>query len=540
MHDKNSGTGLAASPRRENGMQTRPAETATDHPPASGGFRHERHSLSYGDMAGIRAEAARFLRRKNLSDETVGNTLLILTEILNNLVKHPPRPAARIDIRVDISDGSLVICVRDDSTPFAHFDAKCESARRRLHTVDTGAEEGYGLGCILNVSKSVSYSPMQNSADGLNAFTVTCALAAPVRLPKVFLIDDDPISLDIHRRMLADSCGVITFERAEEALAAVPHEKPDLIISDLVMPGMDGIALRQALDRMDGGGTTPFIFLSGKSSNEHNPYISQLGVDDFLCKPVSAERLRTVVTRLLRRSEQVRHSVQSAFHHDITALLAPSLPAAYGGWRFQTLHRTAEAGGGDFILHRENPSHLMAVLTDVMGHGRQAKFFSYVYAGYLHSLFRMQGGAEDPALFLHDLSRAVGDDPLLETTVMTCQCFQFYPDGSVRIASAGHPCPLLLRGQTAEIIPAAGPLPGLVGDSVYEIKNVRVQPGDKILFMTDGFLDSLNRRGRAAETLVQKLSTATPQALWQRFLAGGIADRPDDATLIIAEYGGSP
>lgn len=518
-------------------------------------FRHVRSTLTYDNMHIIRKEVSDFFQLNHVSKEHINNLLLSLTEILTNLVKHPIRKADYIEIKVDISETQANLEVLDNSTPFANFNAKCEIALSMLHAAVTEAKCGYGLGCILTICKKPVYLPMNSSPDNLNHFkifqnicsTESTAINSKQRKKKIFLVDDDPISIQIHKRMLIDVYEIISFESAKDALAAFAHHKPDLIISDLIMPDMNGIELRKALTDTKEGDMTPFIFLSGYSDHENSPYISHLGVDDFLCKPVSSERLNTVLTRLLHRSQQIRDSVQGQFHHDITELLKPSLPKKYGKWKFVTRHAVADAGGGDFILHQQTTENLVIVLADVMGHGRQAKFFSCVYAGYLHGLFHMHTKTQD-SCFLECLSQYMDGDPLLENMIMTCQCLKFFPEGYFKIASAGHPRPIHLRGNSSEMVNVSGPLLGLYKDSLYDIESINMKRGDKILFMTDGFLETFDQTGLATQKLLKRIQDAPSSSaseladlLWRKFLQQQ-KEHPvhrDDATIIIAEYGGS-
>ena len=537
-------------------MKKHSAETTSETDNSSAPtFKLIRSTLVYDDMHVIRKEVSDFLQLKHISKEHIGNLLFCLTEILTNLVKHPVRKADHIEIKINISKTQANLEVLDNSTPFANFNAKCEIALSMLHAAITKAECGYGLGCILTLCKKPVYLPMNSRPDSLNHFrifqnicsTESTAINSEQRKKKIFLVDDDPISLKIHERMLSDIYEIISFENAMDALAAFAHHKPDLIISDLVMPDMDGTALRKALADAEGGDTMPFIFLSGHSDHENSPYISHLGVDDFLCKPVSSERLHTVLTRLLHRSKQVRDSVNGQFHHDIKELLKPSLPENYGAWKFITRYSVADAGGGDFILHQQTPENLVVALADVMGHGRQAKFFSCVYAGYLHGLFRMHTKTKDPC-FLQYLSRHMDGDLLLENMIMTCQCLKFFPEGALKIASAGHPRPIHLQGDRAKMVDVTGPLLSLSEDHLYDIKSIRPKRGDKFLFMTDGFLETFDRHGLAAQKLLKLVqdapSSSAPELadyLWQEFLQKQ-KKQPlhiDDATIIIAEYGQS-
>jgi hypothetical protein len=313
------------------------------------------------------------------------------------------------------------------------------------------------------------------------------------------------------------------------------------------MPDMDGAELRRALALLPGGDITPFIFLSARSESAHSTYINALGVDDFLCKPVEQPELQGVVARLIRRAQQVRQALEGRFHADLNRHFKPALPARFGDWRIVTLNRMAEAGGGDFTLHRQSEKTLDFILADVMGHGAKAKFFAYAYAGYLRSLFRQGADTQDPAAFLTHLSRAIDGDDLLESIIMTCQSFQLSQNGQAAVASAGHPCPALIHADgAAEMLDVAGPLPALVSAPQYALKKSTLKPGEKILCATDGFLQAFDDKATVAGLLpffrTPRSASQTAAMLWEKFLAAPpkAGTTADDATLIIAEYGGTP
>ncbi|MDF3024440.1 MAG: hypothetical protein K0R10_1801, partial [Alphaproteobacteria bacterium] len=430
-------------------------------------------------------------------------------------------------------------------TAFADFDAKCKTALSRLDAATSLAESGYGLGFILKQHHQASYTPRDKSPDGLNHFRIRDARdAAPAPKNRLFLVDDDPVALKRHGEMLEDLYEITSYLSPFDAVQAFASARPDLVVSDLNMPDMDGTGLRRALSELPGGNTTPFIFLSADHFSENADYISELGVDDFLTKPVARERLRNVVSRLITRSLQVRQGLEGKFQQQLTNTLKPSLPESYGGWRIALMTQAAEAGGGDFTLHHETPTHMLCVLADVMGHGEQAKFFSYAYAGYLRGLFRLQAEASDPAQFLKALSKAIDGDAFLESVLLTCQSFQLFPKGAACIASAGHPAPIVCRADGAETVAIAGPLPVLASENGYAMKSLQLDEGDKIIFATDGFLDAFEEQGRSA---LLKLSAAhaatTPQELaeilWRAYAKAEPRQRAkDDATIIIAGYGG--
>lgn len=509
-------------------------------------------SVTYAGIPPLRNDIEKFLAHRSVAPSYAGMVLLSVTEILTNLVKHPSKKADFIEISITLGDGTIVIDVADNASPFADFDAKCNTAFSRADAAMGLAESGYGIGCMLQQHAEVCYTPFTKSADRLNHFIIRDAIhfpgeshgKTPLRRKTVFLVDDDPVALGIHQRMLENTYNVVAFDDARKLLDVFHAQNPDIIISDLSMPGMDGIALRRALSGIAGGDTTPFVFLSGHRAGAHNAYINRLGVDDYLFKPVTKERLLAVTARLLNRSAQFASALQGRFHHDLTNILSPSLPDACLGWKIRTLSYTAEAGGGDFTLHHETSIHMLGVIADVMGHGQQAKFFAYAYSGYLRSIFRTMAATADAAYFLEKLSRMVDGDDFLENTFMTCQAFQLLASGEFRVASAGHPPPVIIGKNDVIPLDVAGPLPGLVGESRYEQKKLKLARGEKVLIATDGFFQAYDSPPDLVSVIAGMGSCTLDDIagmLWLEFQSRRetSTSAQDDATLIIAEYGGT-
>lgn len=93
-------------------------------------------------------------------------------------------------------------------------------------------------------------------------------------------------------------------ENGKEALALVKEKKPDLIVSDIMMPDMDGHALLTALRTMETMLTIPVVFLTAKGSANDIRIGMLLGADDYLVKPVDLEELVKVITMRLEKHER--------------------------------------------------------------------------------------------------------------------------------------------------------------------------------------------------------------------------------------------
>jgi FixJ family two-component response regulator len=121
----------------------------------------------------------------------------------------------------------------------------------------------------------------------------------------VFVVDNDVSFLRSVSRLLR-ACGfqVITHASAAELLASLPAETMGCVITDLMMPGMDGLALQEALRQT--GSHLPIIFLTGHGDIPTTVQAMRGGAVDFLTKQAPKEDLIAAVNRALARSELQR------------------------------------------------------------------------------------------------------------------------------------------------------------------------------------------------------------------------------------------
>jgi putative two-component system response regulator len=102
----------------------------------------------------------------------------------------------------------------------------------------------------------------------------------------ILLVDDDPTNLDILSRLLQPRYKVVAAPSGERALAIVTREKkPDLILLDVMMPGMNGYAVLAQLRDNPATQTIPVIFVTGMDSSEDEERGLELGAVDYIAKP---------------------------------------------------------------------------------------------------------------------------------------------------------------------------------------------------------------------------------------------------------------
>jgi len=132
---------------------------------------------------------------------------------------------------------------------------------------------------------------------------------------KVFVVDDDPVILDIMRAILAPDCTIQTFFSSEDCQARLADEKPDLFLLDINLPGMDGYTLcRQIKD--DGNlCNIPVIFVSSNDTIEERIRGYDAGGEDFIVKPFEPEELLRkvmVAQNMLLQQRSLRTQAEDA------------------------------------------------------------------------------------------------------------------------------------------------------------------------------------------------------------------------------------
>lgn len=130
---------------------------------------------------------------------------------------------------------------------------------------------------------------------------------------RILAIDDEPEVLHIVSRCLEEyGYEVLQAVDGEEGLEAIQCERPDLIISDILMPKIDGFELIQMLRADPLIGATPFIILSGRGEAADQIRALDLGADDYITKPFDFSVLVARVRALLRRSEALKKRTSPA------------------------------------------------------------------------------------------------------------------------------------------------------------------------------------------------------------------------------------
>ena len=135
----------------------------------------------------------------------------------------------------------------------------------------------------------------------------------------IMIIDDDPSMLWFVTEIFVGPYNVVPLSSAEEALKQLGIQLPDLIISDVMMPGMDGMSFAKKIKSDKLLSRIPLILLSALNNIDEQTRGIESGAEAYITKPFNVEYLEKVVRRLLQREEDLKEyysSVLSAFELD--------------------------------------------------------------------------------------------------------------------------------------------------------------------------------------------------------------------------------
>jgi signal transduction histidine kinase/DNA-binding response OmpR family regulator len=197
------------------------------------------------------------------------------------------------------------------SIPLGHTDLPAHrvGAPRTLATTNVGA-----AGYLVELQRWLSNASTENSPISLPLaeFSPELTPVAPaVKRARVLLADDNADMREYVTRLLSSQFEVVCAADGQSALELAQREKPDLILSDIMMPRLDGLGLLQAVRSDSELRTIPVILLSARAGEEARISGLTAGADDYLVKPFGARELMARVETHIQMMNVRRHSEQT-------------------------------------------------------------------------------------------------------------------------------------------------------------------------------------------------------------------------------------
>ena len=369
----------------------------------------------------------------------------------------------------------------------------------------------------------------------------------------ILVVDDSPTNLQVMVRTLQGTGHrILVAKDGATALDVARRGAPDLVLLDVMMPGIDGFEVCRRLKAEPATSRAAVIFLSARGEVSDKVSGLVLGAVDYITKPIQGEEvLARVATHLSRlhleralRDSRDRLDKELAGAARMQQLLLPPEMPAHASVSFAAHYETSRHAGGDYYdIVPLGPDRFGIMVADVSGHGAPAAIVMAMIRAVLHT---HPGPPDDPPSVLHYINRHFR---FLWDTAMYATAVYAVLDvaaRTVRLSSAGHPPPLLLRaGEAAETLPVETTT-CLLWDELQDVPCVdhQLRAGDRLVFYTDGITERQARGevmydpDRFAAALT-RIGAVAPLAIVQQVMAelDRFADGhepEDDQTLVVA------
>ncbi|PSN17364.1 DNA-binding response regulator [filamentous cyanobacterium CCP5] len=191
-------------------------------------------------------------------------------------------------------------------------------------------------------------------------------------MKRVLIVDDDiTLQTALTRRLELQGFEVLNAMNATEALEQFAQNPPDVVVSDVLMPEIDGFEFCRQLRSTPSGQLVPFIFLSSLGAVESRIHGHAIGADDYLVKPFHPKELIVKIHNLLERLERIHGEVdrlvktlRSQRSHEPVPKALPLTPAEEKVfWEVMQGYTNKQIGERLFISPRTVQTHLSNILS---------------------------------------------------------------------------------------------------------------------------------------------------------------------------------
>jgi phosphoserine phosphatase RsbU/P len=375
----------------------------------------------------------------------------------------------------------------------------------------------------------------------------------PLSECRVLLVDDAKANLDILVEGLKSDHKISLALNGEMALQIAARMPPDLVLLDIMMPGLDGYEVCRRLRQKPETADVPIMFLSALEEVQNKTRGFEAGANDYLTKPFEMLEVKARVRSLLKAkaySDAVKEQMASELRiaREIQMGMLPQdfapIERAYGVSFGAVLEPAREVGGDLYGVCASGPKRLVVFLGDVSGKGIPASMFMVRTISLARLLARE---ISEPEVILARLNDELAvDNP--SGMFVTFLCAVFEPDsGRLVLANAGHCRPVIL--------PAAAPPqwavknlgtalafePGLS----FERTELTLQAGDALICYTDGVTEAFNpddecygqdRLLADAQLLAGKPASALTAGLLHQVRSfAGSAPQSDDIAILVLQ-----
>jgi sigma-B regulation protein RsbU (phosphoserine phosphatase) len=332
--------------------------------------------------------------------------------------------------------------------------------------------------------------------------------------PLVLIVEDNEDKRFLLRRILDTKFRVIEAENGPSALGMIVESPPDVVLLDVLLPGMDGFEVCRRLKSNPSTAEVPILFVSVLDPDQHVVAGLELGAEDFISWPVNATELVARIGARIRSRRPIlelrnmvheqsrmleddrRREAETEFELEQAQrvqhrFMSTDFPQARG-LRFAHQYRPSRMVGGDiFDVIAVERNELYIIMADVSGHGLAAALIMSV----TKVLFRT--GAEQarkPEELLQWLNRQIAS--YLATGEFLTAFIGLWNSQTqvLSYTGAGHPPTLVFSpgGEPVRRLRVSSGVIGLDSGAKFSAASMKLGVGDRIVCYTDGITEAMN------------------------------------------------
>jgi len=344
---------------------------------------------------------------------------------------------------------------------------------------------------------------------------------------KILVVDDDKDIRELLCKILRKwKHEVITASNGKDAYHILKTEEFNIVISDWLMPKMDGLELCKKIRNSNFSNYIYIILLTAKDSKKDIIEGMKAGADDFIIKPFvkgeldvrirAGERICKLEKKLEVQNKflvDANKKVRDAYNiikndldiaGKIQRTLLPDTKGNVCGLKFDWLFLPCSFVAGDiFNFFKLDDEHICFYLLDVAGHGIPAAMMSVTLSRYISASIQLNFlDDKDNKGIIYSTSKYV--DLLNKQFQAENDSMQYFTmiygiintsNKNVKLTQAGHPSPIYLkRGNGVSKIGSGGFPVGLIQEAEYEEEEFNLNAGDKLFIYSDGITECHNEQ----------------------------------------------
>jgi len=313
-------------------------------------------------------------------------------------------------------------------------------------------------------------------------------------------VDDIKANVDVLLEALRGEYKLSVAMDGESALRNAEKNPPDLILLDIVMPGIDGYEVCRRLRASERTREIPVMFLSSLEDVQDKARGFEMGANDYLTKPFEILEVKARVKSLVK-AKAYADAVREAMEYDLKVareIQMGILPSDLSpctkdtGLDISAVIETAKQVGGDlFEVLRVGKDRVVVIIGDVSGKGIPAALFMAVTVTLARTMARQY---EDPVEILNRLNAELTvQNPYGMFVTVACLVFDL-PSGRVTGANAGH-TPLVLVGSDGQprfVFPSTGMIAGMLPEIGIKSESMVLAQDETLVLYTDGVTEAFN------------------------------------------------